>query len=222
MNFPQNSNNEISAQLILSNIQQQCSQNNNNINDDYHIDKEGNFYIEQNNPFLILEDQQKIILRGTLYSKKRYIPVVLFFFILVTSIFVCIFYYEKEKLLLIAPIGSFICLVLSCCWTCGFFKKSYIYYNILTRNFEIRAKKKLDISLDDIVKFEKEFRSDPKTAQALLVSVAYFLINKKGEKIEFCELCFSLRFPFYDCEKIFVDFVNFWRRKEQNQQLIPT
>ena len=128
---------------------------------------------------------------------------------------------KREKLLLIAPIGSFICLVLSCCWTCGFFKKSYIYYNILTRNFEIRAKKKLDISLDDIVKFEKEFRSDPKTAQALLASVAYFLINKKGEKIEFCELCFSLRFPFYDCEKIFVDFVNFWRRKEQNQQLIP-
>ena len=79
MNFPQNSNNEISVQLILSNIQQQCSQNNNNINDDYHIDKEGNFYIEQNNPFLILEDQQKIILRGTLFSKKRYIPVVLFF-----------------------------------------------------------------------------------------------------------------------------------------------
>ena len=201
MEFPPN----INEPIIVNNYSENEINNNNPIKD-HHINNYGCFYIEQNH-FMNLQNQQKIMIQ-TRNNGLSVMSIIffIFFFILfaVGGILTGMTRGACFPIIIIAWVGF---AVTSICSTGVCSSKSFIYYNKETHNIEVNClKNKFNLSLDLIEKIIMEDNTEN--------SVFYF-INQSQEKIEFLKLPLSKGVPFKEGEEILNDFIDYWKKKEE-------
>ena len=193
-------------QMIIPNDNSQ----NNHVNGN-HINNDGYFYIEPND-FMILEGQQKIsfrnIGRNTGFPKKKFVIVLSFFIFFVFSGFLTgiVVGYLCSPLVVI----SFVCFCCSSIYAsgvCNSCNESYIYYNLGSKNIEIKINFMKDayIRLDNCDKIIMEDNEEGST---------FYFISKSGTKYEFLKLPLVKGVPFKEGEPILNDFIIFWKKKE--------
>jgi hypothetical protein len=200
MEFPPN----INEPIIVNNYSE--NEINNNPIKNHHINNYGYFYIEQNH-FMNLQNQQKIMIQ-TKNNSLLLIIIISFIFFIILFVLGIISTGNTEgalfPIIIILGVGlvvTMICMIGVCS------SKSFIYYNKETHNIEVNClKNKFNLSLDLIEKIIMEDNTEN--------SVFYF-INQSQEKIEFLKLPLSKGVPFKEGEEILNDFIDYWKKKEE-------
>ena len=200
MEFPPN----INEPIIVNNYSE--NEINNNPIKNHHINNYGYFYIEQNH-FMNLQNQQKIMIqtRNNGLSVTNIIFLIFFFILFAIGGFLTgVTGGACFPIIIIAWVGF---AVTSICSSGVCSPKSFISYNKETHNIEVNClKNKFNLSLDLIEKIIMEDNTEN--------SVFYF-INQSQEKIEFLKLPLSKGVPFKEGEEILNDFINYWKKKEE-------
>ena len=191
MNLPQN----ITDQVLTNDSFQNCN---------HHTDNFGNFYIEEN-PFMKLENQQKIVINGKVigFSKKKCIVVIIFFILIIVSIFLGIGNPEFIPLIVIFAI----CYGISLIWS--FTAKSgpvtTVYYNKEKKIIEIVYYNKIiSVGLYFVDKVKMYYNE----------GYFYYIFTKSGENSEILKLPSNWVAPFKEGETILNDFIDYWKNKE--------
>jgi len=192
MDLPQN----ISDQMIASDSPQNCN---------HHIDKFGNFYIEQNT-FMKLENQQKIIINGKLwgFGKKRCIlSIIIFIFII---IFVILSTRCIELFSWVIILG--VCYGISLAWAIrpetG--PVTTVYYNKDKKIIEIDClRRKIYGGIFFIDKFEMDSNYE---------GYFFYIKFKSEKKYKILSLPPNWEAPFEEGVTILNDFVDYWKNKD--------
>ena len=194
MDLPQN----ITDQMIVNDSPQNCN---------HHIDKFGNFYIEQNT-FMKLENQQKIIINGKVMeiSKKRCILPIISIIFLIIIIIIILATNDIELLSLVVILG--ICYSISIIWAIrpepG--PVTTVYYNKEKKNVEIDyLRAKIYGGIIFIDKFEMQSNYE---------GYFFYVKLKSGQTFEILSLPPNWEAPFEEGVTILNDFVDYWKRKE--------
>ena len=192
--LPQN----VSDQMIVNDSPQNCN---------HHIDTFGNFYIEQNT-FMKLENQQKIIINGkvTTISKKRCILSIIIIIFLITIIIIIVETGDIELFSLFFILG--ICYSISVFWAIRSENgpATTVYYNKEKKIVEIDClRKKIYGGIIFVDKFEMNSSYE---------GYFFYIKFKSGQTYKILSLPPNWEAPFEEGVTILNDFVDYWKTKE--------